>query len=144
MLRVVLLRIMTGRLRLGVPACRLERVGRDRLLRTRGFRIFFKDYKLLDLLKGIADPLAFLQSSVKVTSCLSGRIRCYSALVLNQERNCRRLEEIFRGCREIKEFTVNPRTGSILIVYNPEELARNDYLSRLERQLRAKYAKESR
>ncbi len=94
------------------------------------------------LLSKLIDPWSFFLASVKVTSYIPGRIRCYSDLIRNNEKNCQLLASSFKGFQEIKEFKINPVTGSVLIIYAVEELAKNPYLKKMEEQLKNKYLKE--
>ncbi len=71
------------------------------------------------MLSGMLDSIKidFLLSCVQVTCFVPGRIRCYSSLILNNEKNAVLLENLFSRLEGVSEFKINTRTGSVLIVY---------------------------
>ncbi len=91
-----------------------------------------------------SDPRKVFLKSVRVSSFIPGRIRCHSDLIVNNPENAALLESAFSGFPEITGFTVNARTGSVLISYVPERVAQNPCLRKIEDELRSGYLKESR
>lgn len=97
------------------------------------------------MLASIIDPVKielFLES-VQVKSFIPGRIRCYSNLIVNNKKNAGVLENLFQKQAGISEFSINTRTGSILVVYNDCLLTSNPFLMKLEKRLRNGYMKVS-
>lgn len=76
---------------------------------------------------------------VQVVHYIPGRARLYSRLVHNKPVESRLLADYLAEVKEVKRFTVNYRTGSILIEYLPEEVAANRFLQMIERFIISKY-----
>ena len=118
--------------------------GIKRLLKFRLSELFNSESFMFGFFEKFSDPWKAFLKSVRVSSFLPGRIRCYSRLVVNNPENAALLESAFSGFPEITCFAVNQRTGSVLISYDPEQVAQNPYLKKIEEELKSGYLKESR
>ena len=87
----------------------------------------------------LSNPLQFILPTISVASYLPGRIRCYSELIRNHENNASLLKIAAGRFNEITEFKINTRTGSILISYDVNKVARNSQLHCIEQYLRKIY-----
>jgi len=83
----------------------------------------------------------YFLSTVTVSSYIPGRIRGYSSLIKGNHENAVALEEYFSQFKELKRFSINEVTGSILIEYDVETLASNPELLEIEISLRKKAGK---
>ncbi len=79
-------------------------------------------------------------STVRVSSYVPGRIRCYSDLIKNNPGNVSRIRDYFSTIKEIKSVKFNEITGSVLIEYDSAEVSRNRELRLLELELRRRRA----
>ena len=102
-----------------------------------------ESFQVWDFIRRQADIRSIFLSRVKVLSMIPGRIRCFSPLLRGNPENVAALESCLRGFPEIREFTVNPRLGSMLLIYDPEELRKNVFLRELESELHRKYMREA-
>jgi hypothetical protein len=95
------------------------------------------------MLAGLLDPvkIELLLGSVRVTSFIPGRIRCYSSLILNNEKNAGMLENLFRRQEGISEYKINTRTGSVLIVYKDCLLSSDPFLQKIANRLEKRFLK---
>ena len=90
------------------------------------------------MLKEIADLFdsrKHFLNSLTVTSSTNGRIRAYSTLIKDNNRNAQALAEYFSSVKELKSFSINDVTGSILIEYDPQTIRNNVEFLKLEQYL---------
>ncbi|MGN0914980.1 MAG: HMA2 domain-containing protein [Succinivibrio sp.] len=83
----------------------------------------------------------YFLSTVTVASYIPGRIRVYSSLIKGNHENAKSLEEYFSKFKELKSFSINEVTGSVLIEYDVDKLASNKELHEIEQCLRKKAGK---
>lgn len=92
----------------------------------------------------------FLHSSTKVKLFLQktqvlhympGRVRLSSQHLLNNPEAVREVTEHLKTIPEIKQFTVNAATGSVLIQYSPEDVSRNPFLRDVEQLVAKQYGR---
>ena len=102
-----------------------------------------ESFQVWDFIRRPADIRSIFLSRVKVLSMIPGRIRCFSPLLRGNPENVAALESCLRGFAEIREFKVNPRLGSMLLIYDPEELRKNVFLRELESELHRKYLRDA-
>lgn len=78
-------------------------------------------------------------ANIEVLYFNPGRIRVYARQIHHNAANAKRLVDYLRSVKEVKNFSVNPQTGSVLVEYLPEEVADNNFLRDLEELLRKKH-----
>lgn len=67
-----------------------------------------------------------------IMSDLTGRLRIRSPL-LRSEEHCRRVGDLLTTLRGVRECRLNARSGSLLVIYDPEVLSRSNLLKALEK-----------
>lgn len=82
----------------------------------------------------------FLQQT-QVLHYMPGRIRLFSQHLLNNQAVARQVSEHLAAIPEIKEFTVNAATGSVLILYSPEDVSQNPLLRDVEKLVAKQYGR---
>lgn len=80
-------------------------------------------------------------ADIEVLYFKPGRIRIYARQVHHNRANTKVLVNYLTNMKEIKNFSVNPHTGSVLIEYLPEDIAGNKFLQELEDSLRKKHGR---
>jgi len=93
---------------------------------TMGFTSLYK--RFLDP----ANKAAYLLQHVQVLHYIPGRVRLYSRHLVNNPEVARQVFTHLKDMPEIKDFSVNPATGSVLIQYSPEGVFKNPLLRELE------------
>ena len=88
---------------------------------------------MLKEIAGLFDSRKYFLNSLTVTSSTNGRIRAYSTLIKGNSRNAQALTEYFSSVKELKSFSINDVTGSILIEYDPQTKELLDELSKLKK-----------
>jgi len=76
--------------------------------------------------------LDFFIRSVEIASYLPGRIRLYSSKLVGDERAAQNLKSKLKSYAGIESAEINTVTGSILIAYDPQKLALNPELKKVE------------
>ncbi|SMC86478.1 hypothetical protein SAMN04488500_11116 [Sporomusa malonica] len=82
----------------------------------------------------------FLQKT-QVLHYMPGRVRLSSQHLLNNPEIARQVSEHLETIPEIKQFTVNAATGSLLIHYSPEDVSRNPFLRDVEQLVAKQYGR---
>lgn len=98
---------------------------------------------LLSQYKKFTQPAkkAYLLQNIQVLHYIRGRVRLYSQLLLNNASAASELNSYLETIQEISHFSVNPATGSVLIQYSPEDVAKNPLLQDLERLVEKQYGR---
>ena len=78
------------------------------------------------------NQLDFFIRSVEISSYLSGRIRLRSKNLIGNPSLEQEVQTQLTAFREIQSVETNTVTGSILILYEPEELRQNADLKKAE------------
>lgn len=76
--------------------------------------------------------LDFWIRSVEVSSYIPGRARLYSKELINNDALAKKVEKSLLTFSEITEASVNTVSGSILILYDVENLRKNKELKKVE------------
>lgn len=97
--------------------------------------------KMLDFLKIPVTKEDFLLSQVQVAHYIPGRIRLTSCKLVQNQALAQKIEAALRELSELKSYKLNLITGSILLEYTPEAVARNPRLAKIERAVIKKYKK---
>ncbi|TWH46166.1 HMA2 domain-containing protein [Sporomusa sp. KB1] len=82
----------------------------------------------------------FLQQ-IQVLHYMPGRVRLQSQYVINNPEIVRQVSLHLKTMPEIKQFTINSATGSILIQYSPEDVSRNPFLRDIEQLVVKQYGR---
>ncbi len=82
----------------------------------------------------------FLQQT-QVLHYMPGRVRLFSQHLLNNQEVARQVSEQLAAIPEIKDFTVNAATGSLLIHYSPEDISQNPLLRDVEKIVAKQYGR---
>lgn len=80
-------------------------------------------------------PLAALLDSFQVDAYTPGRVRLRSSLLAANPEWQQTVEDYVKSFTGVKSAEVNTLTGSLLILYKPEELRQKPKLAALEQQL---------
>lgn len=73
-----------------------------------------------------------MDGEAKIAHFIPGRIRIISPLVHNNPTNVALVKSYLNNLKEIKNFSVNQHTGSIVLEYSPEDIAQGSLLSEIE------------
>lgn len=98
---------------------------------------------LLSLYDWVADSAQrtlFLQQ-IQVLHYMPGRVRLYVKQVNNKPEIAAQVRAYLEKMPEIKEFSINTATGSILIHYSPEGVLQNPFLRDLEERVARQYGR---
>jgi len=87
--------------------------------------------------------MSFLSQHVQVSHYIPGRVRLYSRELLNNFENVQKVQEYLTSVAEIHSFSINPATGSILIQYSPEDVAKQPLLKEVEKLVAKQYRRGS-
>lgn len=82
----------------------------------------------------------FMQQ-VQVLHYMPGRVRLYASQLVGNPELVRQISQHLTAIPEIKEFSLNPATGSLLIRYSPEDVARNPFLRDIEQLVVKQYGR---
>ena len=87
---------------------------------------------IMETLQIPTNPLDLFIRSVEISSYLPGRIRLRSGRLVGNPDLGQEVQEKLTAFREIRSVETNTLTGSILILYDPEQLRRNGELRKAE------------
>ena len=82
--------------------------------------------------EGTFIPLKSFLDRLEVRSFTAGRVRVANPLLIGNEALAAQLESYVKSFQGVREAKANPVTGSLLIVYVPEEVRRVPGLKKLE------------
>lgn len=82
-----------------------------------------------------------LLQQIQVLHYIPGRVRLYSQHIVNNPEVVRQVTEYLRTIPEIKQFSVNMATGSLLIQYSPQDVACNPFLQKVEQLVVKQYGR---
>lgn len=103
-----------------------------------------KERQDMDLASLVINPSTkvklFLQQT-QVLHYMPGRVRLFSQHLLNNQEAARQVSEHLEAIPEIKDFTVNAATGSLLIHYSPEDISQNPLLRDVEKIVAKQYGR---
>ena len=103
---------------------------------------FSKERCNLNIFKNFPLPsmkMEFLMQQVTVSHYSPGRIRLYSAALINNSNLASTLQHKLSEIDELEHFSVNTTTGSILLTYLPENIVKNPELKKIEAMVLKKY-----
>ncbi|MCL5290042.1 MAG: HMA2 domain-containing protein [Bacillota bacterium] len=80
---------------------------------------------------------------IEVLHFLPGRVRLFAKPVVNHAANARAVAGYLNKLPEVRSFSVNPASGSILIEYDPANAASSDFLAELEGFVQSHYNRRS-
>jgi hypothetical protein len=83
--------------------------------------------------------LSFLSQHVEVLHYVPGRVRLYSSQLVNNPINVQQVTAYLDSVSEIHTFSVNPGTGSVLIQYSPDDMAKHPLLTEVEKLVARQY-----
>lgn len=95
--------------------------------------------KMLNFFKIPVTQDDVLLSQVQVAHYIAGRIRLTSRRLVNNQALAAKIEASLKEIKELKGYKLNTVTGSILIEYAPEAVARNPRLAKIEQAVINKY-----
>lgn len=75
---------------------------------------------------------AYFLQQVQVLHYIPGRVRLYSRQLVRNQELADAIGNYLKAIPEIRCFTVNPATGSVLIQYSPEDISGNPFLQEIE------------
>ncbi|WP_304542711.1 HMA2 domain-containing protein [Desulforamulus aquiferis] len=78
-------------------------------------------------------------AGVQVLHYIPGRVRIYFRQIYNSPAKAEELRNYLGGFKEIRSFTVNHQTGTVLIEYSPEAVAGNKFLQEIEKLIVSRY-----
>ena len=87
---------------------------------------------IMETLQIPTNQLDLFLRSVEISSYLPGRIRLRSKKLVGNPHLEREVQAQLSAFREIRSVETNTMTGSILILYDPEQLRRNAELRKAE------------
>lgn len=97
----------------------------------------------LKMLKNIilSGKINYFLSQVDDVRYIPGRIRFYVRNLINNSQLEKEIVNYLSDLSELKNFTVNIVTGSILIEYDPAQIRANGDLARIEKILARRYGR---
>ena len=78
---------------------------------------------------------------IQVLHYMPGRVRIYSKHLINHPERVQQVNSYLKAMPEIKQFTINSATGSILIQYSPDDVSRNPFLRDVEQLVVKQYGR---
>jgi hypothetical protein len=84
---------------------------------------------------------AYLMQHVEVLHYIPGRVRLFSQQLVNNTAAASDLTSYLSAIPEIKQFSVNAATGSVLIQYWPADVANTPLLQELEQLVAKRYGR---
>jgi hypothetical protein len=82
---------------------------------------------------------AYFFHQVQVLHYIPGRVRLYSRHLVHNPELADAVSDYLQAIPEIRSFTVNPATGSVLIQYSPEDISGNPFLREVDEFVRKQY-----
>ena len=98
----------------------------------------------MDLSSLVINPstkVKFFLQQTQVLHYMPGRVRLFSQHLLNNQEVARQVSEYLATIPEIKDFTVNAATGSLLIHYSSEDISQNPLLRDVEKIVAKQYGR---
>ncbi|QDR82902.1 HMA2 domain-containing protein [Sporomusa termitida] len=96
---------------------------------------------LASLVVNSSTKVKFFLQQTQVLHYMPGRVRLFSQHLLNNQAVARQVSEHLEAIPEIKSFTVNAATGSLLIHYSPEDISQNPLLRDIEKLVAEQYGR---
>ncbi|MBP2630624.1 MAG: hypothetical protein H6Q70_1252 [Firmicutes bacterium] len=103
---------------------------------------FNKECECLNIFKKINIPTTkfeLIMRNITVSHYSPGRIRLHSKALINNSTLALTINNQLAEIKELNNFSVNIITGSILLVYSPENLIKNLELQKIEQLVLEKY-----
>ena len=103
-----------------------------------------KERPEMDLSSLVINPstkVKFFLQQTQVLHYMPGRVRLFSQHLLNNQEVSRQVSEYLATIPEIKDFTVNAATGSLLIHYSSEDISQNPLLRDVEKIVAKQYGR---
>ncbi|WP_371372912.1 HMA2 domain-containing protein [Sporomusa aerivorans] len=98
-------------------------------------------FSLPESLLGPSVKVKMFMQKIQVLHYIPGRVRLYSQHLINNPEVVRQVRQHLESMPEIREFKLNPATGSLLIQYSPEDVARNPFLRDVEQLVVKQYGR---
>lgn len=92
-----------------------------------------------NMAKRVKARILFETGELRVLHFVSGRIRLQVRSMVGQPEKMDHIVQQLKQIPELTEVTVNPATGSILLQYVPEAVAKNPLLKELESLAASRY-----